>query len=108
MFDEYFNPPKSVVSLVHSVADPTDSPSSISIDQDAPSASTSPTQETQSPIILQGVEEQLNENETTPFDNDPFLDILTFEPNSQESSLNVQPANPPFEHLKKWTKNYHL
>ncbi|GKF57262.1 hypothetical protein Tco_0170799, partial [Tanacetum coccineum] len=62
MFDEYFNPPPSVVSLVLAVAaprpaDPTGSPSSTTDDQDAPSASTSPTQETQSPVIYQGVEE---------------------------------------------------
>ncbi|GJS02600.1 hypothetical protein Tco_0319108 [Tanacetum coccineum] len=48
MFDEYFNPPPSVVSPVPAVAalrpaDPTGSPSSTSIDQDAPSTSTSST-----------------------------------------------------------------
>ncbi|GJT81113.1 hypothetical protein Tco_1055455 [Tanacetum coccineum] len=57
MFDEYFNPPASVVSPVPAAAaprptDPTGSPSSTSIHQDAPSTSTSPTQETQSPVIL--------------------------------------------------------
>ncbi|GJX69826.1 integrase, catalytic region, zinc finger, CCHC-type containing protein [Tanacetum coccineum] len=45
IFDEYFNPPPSVVSQVPVVAapipaDPTSSPSSTSIDQDAPSNST--------------------------------------------------------------------
>ncbi|GJR09267.1 hypothetical protein Tco_0791919 [Tanacetum coccineum] len=53
MFDEYFNPPPSVDSPVPAAAalDPTDStgsPSSTTIDQDAPSTSTSQTpQETQ-------------------------------------------------------------
>ncbi|GJT47267.1 hypothetical protein Tco_0955982 [Tanacetum coccineum] len=49
LFDEYFNPPPRVVSL-DSVAvaalravDPAGSPSSTTIDQDVPSASTSPT-----------------------------------------------------------------
>ncbi|GJW25690.1 integrase, catalytic region, zinc finger, CCHC-type containing protein [Tanacetum coccineum] len=119
MFDEYFNPPKSVVSPVPAVAaqrhvDPTGTPSSTSIDQDAPSASTSPTQETQSPIILPRVEEQINENEPAQVDNDPFLGILTTEPSSEESSSrevipsNVHPPNQPFEHLSKWTKDHPL
>ncbi|GKB05924.1 retrovirus-related pol polyprotein from transposon TNT 1-94 [Tanacetum coccineum] len=52
-----------------------------------------------------GVEEQL---QLAQFDNDPFQDILTSEPSSQESSSNVQPANPPFEHLSRWTKDHPL
>ncbi|GKC94879.1 hypothetical protein Tco_1160321 [Tanacetum coccineum] len=65
MFDEYFNPLPSVVSLVPAAvaprpADLTGSPSSTSIDQAAPSTSTSSTiQETQSLVISEGVEEQL-------------------------------------------------
>nr|GEU64038.1 hypothetical protein [Tanacetum cinerariifolium] len=104
MFDEYFNPPKSIVSSVPAAtaprpADSTGTPSSTTIDQDVPSASTSPTStETQTPVIFEGVEEQL---QPTQFDKDPFYDILTSEPNSQDSSSNVQPANPPFEHLSK-------
>ncbi|GKC77523.1 hypothetical protein Tco_1128297 [Tanacetum coccineum] len=48
MFDEYFNPPPSVVSLVPAAAalrpvDPTSSPLLTFIDQVAPSASTSST-----------------------------------------------------------------
>ncbi|GJV83770.1 retrovirus-related pol polyprotein from transposon TNT 1-94 [Tanacetum coccineum] len=99
-----FSKAKSVVSPVPAaaaarLADPTGTPLSTSIDQDAPSASTSPTQETQSPVIHSSVKEQLNENEHAQFNNDPFLDILTSEPSSQESSSSVQPANPPFEHI---------
>ncbi|GJX90680.1 retrovirus-related pol polyprotein from transposon TNT 1-94 [Tanacetum coccineum] len=63
MFDEYFNPPPSVISPVQ-VADTlrdvdiADSPVSTSIDQNAPSTSILSTQEQkQSPIISQGVEE---------------------------------------------------
>ncbi|GKE69288.1 retrovirus-related pol polyprotein from transposon TNT 1-94 [Tanacetum coccineum] len=95
MFDEYFQPSPSVVSRVPPVvapipADTTGTPSSTSIDQDAPSASTSPTtQETQSLVIHP-------------------------EPSSEESSSrdvipsNLHPANQPFEHLIKWTKNHPL
>ncbi|GKD23121.1 retrovirus-related pol polyprotein from transposon TNT 1-94, partial [Tanacetum coccineum] len=56
---KYINPPKSVVSTVPAaaaprLADPIGTPSSTSIDQDAPSASTSLTQEQlQSPIIFE-------------------------------------------------------
>ncbi|GJY72495.1 retrovirus-related pol polyprotein from transposon TNT 1-94 [Tanacetum coccineum] len=53
----------------------------------------------------QCVEEQL---QLARFDNDPFQDILTLEPSSQESSSNVQLANPPFEHLSRWTKDHPL
>ncbi|GJZ74533.1 hypothetical protein Tco_0638998 [Tanacetum coccineum] len=111
MFDEYFNPPPSVASPVHAVAaprpeDPTDTPLSTSVEQDAPAASmSSTTQDTQSPIISKGVEEQLQQ---APFGDDPFLNILTFEPSSQESSLSVQPTNPPVDHISKWTKNHYL
>ncbi|GJZ68639.1 retrovirus-related pol polyprotein from transposon TNT 1-94 [Tanacetum coccineum] len=57
MFDEYFNPPQSIVSLDHVAAtprpaDPNGTPLSTSIEQDIPAASTSLTiQETQSPVI---------------------------------------------------------
>ncbi|GJW82076.1 hypothetical protein Tco_0146051 [Tanacetum coccineum] len=111
MFDEYFNPPPSVVSLVRvaaapRLADPTGSPSSTSIDQAAPSISTSSTiHETQSPLNSDGVEEPLHPAQLV---DDPFLDIVTSEPSSQESSSTVQPTNLPFDHINKWTKNHPL
>ncbi|GKG49627.1 hypothetical protein Tco_0518401, partial [Tanacetum coccineum] len=73
MFDEYFNPPPSVVSLVLAPADPTGTPLSTSVEQDAPTASTSSIiQETQSLVLFEGVEEELQQ---APFDDDPFLNI---------------------------------
>ncbi|GKA70028.1 retrovirus-related pol polyprotein from transposon TNT 1-94 [Tanacetum coccineum] len=87
-------------------ADTTSTPLLTSIDQDAPSASTSSTtQETQSPIIQEGVEEQL---QPAKFDDDPFQNVLTTEQSSEESSSNVHLANPPVEHISKWTKNHPL
>ncbi|GJZ06875.1 retrovirus-related pol polyprotein from transposon TNT 1-94 [Tanacetum coccineum] len=72
----------------------------------APSASTSSTiRETQSPVISEGVEEHLQQ---APFVDDPFLNILTSEPSSQESSSIMQPTNPPFDHISKWTKHHPL
>ncbi|GJS25148.1 retrotransposon protein, putative, ty1-copia subclass [Tanacetum coccineum] len=111
MFDVYFNPPPSVVSLVPVVAAPrptdlTGSPLSTSIDQAAPSSSTSETiQEIQSLVISKSVEEKL---QPTQLVDDSFLDILTSEPSSQELSSTVQPANLPFEHISKWAKIHPL
>ncbi|GJT78173.1 hypothetical protein Tco_1044898 [Tanacetum coccineum] len=81
MFDEYLNPPPSVASTNPAIVapDPTDStgtPSSTTIDQDAPSTN-----------------------------NDPFFGASIPEPNSEESSsrdiipTNVHLVNQPPEHL---------
>ncbi|GJS77440.1 ribonuclease H-like domain-containing protein [Tanacetum coccineum] len=76
MFDEDFNPSPSVVSPVLVVAAPR-------------------------PADLTGVEEQ---PQLAQFVDDPFLDILTSASSSQESSSNVQLANPSFNHISKWMK----
>ncbi|GJV36557.1 retrovirus-related pol polyprotein from transposon TNT 1-94 [Tanacetum coccineum] len=82
MFDEYFNPPTIVVSLVPVAAAPravdiADSHVSTSIDQDAPSTSVPSTQDQEhSPIMSQG------------------------------SSSNVRPTHAPFESLGRWTKDH--
>ncbi|GJX09362.1 retrovirus-related pol polyprotein from transposon TNT 1-94 [Tanacetum coccineum] len=72
------------------IADTTGTPSSIIIDQDAPSVSTSPTTvDTQAPVIHQ-------------------------EPSSEESSSrdvilsNLHQINQLFDYLKKWTKDHSL
>ncbi|GKA23306.1 integrase, catalytic region, zinc finger, CCHC-type containing protein [Tanacetum coccineum] len=113
MFDEYFNPPPSVASHVPEPADSTRTPSSTSIDQDAPSLSTCQTpQETQSLVIPFGVEEQFHDIEVAHLDNDPFFAVPIQELNSKESSsrdvipTNVHSVNKPPEHLKKWTKDH--
>ncbi|GJV56842.1 retrovirus-related pol polyprotein from transposon TNT 1-94 [Tanacetum coccineum] len=83
----YFNPPPSVVYLVRVVATSrpaylTDLPSSTSIDQAAPFVSSSSTiHETQSLVIFEGVEDQL---QTALLVDDPFLDILSSEPIKQD------------------------
>ncbi|GJQ93783.1 hypothetical protein Tco_0004922 [Tanacetum coccineum] len=120
MFDEYFNPPPSVVSLVPTIvaprhADPIGTPSSTTIDQDAPSPITSQTlQETQSLVIPSGVEEHFHDIKVAHLDNDPFFGVLIPEPNSEESSsrdiipTNVHLVNQPHAHLRKWTKDHPL
>nr|GEW89084.1 retrovirus-related Pol polyprotein from transposon TNT 1-94 [Tanacetum cinerariifolium] len=75
MFDEFFNPPSSVVPLVPVAAapkpvDPTGSPVSTLINEDAPSPSNPSIKEkAQSQIIFQGVNESLK----TPYFHDDLL-----------------------------------
>ncbi|GJY13503.1 hypothetical protein Tco_0382812 [Tanacetum coccineum] len=120
MFDEYFQPlPSDVFPVTPATAplpaDTTGIPLSTIIDQDAPSASTSPTtEETKAPVIHQGVEEQLQGIQNAQFDNDPFINIFTPEPSSAESSSrdvissNLHQNNQPFDHLKKWIMDHPL
>nr|GEV09191.1 retrovirus-related Pol polyprotein from transposon TNT 1-94 [Tanacetum cinerariifolium] len=76
LFDEHFNPPPSALSA-DSIAvaaprpiNPADSPSSTTIDQDVPSASTLlKNQEIQSQVTHQGVEEQTHRHQNAQFDN---------------------------------------
>ncbi|GJZ82003.1 retrovirus-related pol polyprotein from transposon TNT 1-94 [Tanacetum coccineum] len=109
MFDEYFNPPPSFVSLIQVAATPrvvdiADSHVSTLIDQDAPSTSIPSTQEQeQSLIISQGVEES---PKTPYFHDDPLHETLHEDSTSQGSSSNVRPSHSPFELLGKWTKNH--
>ncbi|GJW13053.1 hypothetical protein Tco_0017186 [Tanacetum coccineum] len=96
-----------ILLLQHLIlADPTSSPVSTSIEQDAPYASTSSNQEQeQSLVISESVEEQLP---TTQFNDDPFHEIFHEDSTSQESSSIVQLSRTPFELLGKWTKNHPL
>ncbi|GKA39294.1 putative ribonuclease H-like domain-containing protein [Tanacetum coccineum] len=111
MFDEFFNPPPSVVSPVPIDAaprpvDPTGSPVSTSIDQDAPSTSNPSTQEQEkSLIIFQGVEES---PKTPHFHDDPIHETLHEDSTSQGSSSNVRSSHTPLELLIKRTKNHPL
>ncbi|GKA19273.1 uncharacterized mitochondrial protein-like protein [Tanacetum coccineum] len=111
MFDEFFNPPPSVVSPVPVAAAPrpvdtTGSPVSTSIDEDAPSTSDPSTQEQeQSPNIFQGVEES---PKTPHFHDDPLHETLHEDSTSQGLSSNIRPSHTPLDLLGKWTKNHPL
>ncbi|GKD44367.1 retrovirus-related pol polyprotein from transposon TNT 1-94 [Tanacetum coccineum] len=119
MFDEYLNPPPCVdlqvpVVIALELAASTDTPSSTTVDQDAPSTSTfQTTQETTPPVIPLGVEEADHDIEVAHMDNNPSVDFLILEPHSEESSThvvipnNVHSINQPPKHINKWTK-YHL
>ncbi|GJX58006.1 retrotransposon protein, putative, ty1-copia subclass [Tanacetum coccineum] len=95
MFDEYLNPPPCVDRQVPTIialepAISIDTPSSTTIDQDAPSTSISQTnQETSSPVIPFGVEEIDHDIEVAYMDNNPYVDFPIAEPSSEESSTRV-------------------
>ncbi|GJZ36177.1 integrase, catalytic region, zinc finger, CCHC-type containing protein [Tanacetum coccineum] len=99
--------PKPVVS--------TNTPSSMIIDQNAPSTSTSQTPpETPSPVIPLCVEEADHDIEVAHMDNNPFLEFPIPEPSFEESSTqvvipnHVHLINQPPEHINKWTKDHSI
>ncbi|GJW48047.1 retrovirus-related pol polyprotein from transposon TNT 1-94 [Tanacetum coccineum] len=127
LFDELLYPPSSVdrpvpevITLIVEVVAPvpaasTSSPSSTTVDQDAPSPSNSQTTpETQSPVIPNDVEEDNHDLDVAHMNNDPFFGILIPENDSEaSSSLDVIPtvvhtATPNSEHVTKWTKDHSL
>ncbi|GKA60093.1 hypothetical protein Tco_0759406 [Tanacetum coccineum] len=90
LFDEYFNPPPSVVSPVLAVAAPepvdsTGTPSSTKIDQDTPSLSTSQTPLESSSIVIPP--------------GSSSRDVIP---------TNVHSINRPLEHISKWSKDHPL
>ncbi|GJS82534.1 retrovirus-related pol polyprotein from transposon TNT 1-94 [Tanacetum coccineum] len=96
MFDEYLNPPPCVDPQVPTVITPepavsTGTPLSTTIDQDAPSTSTSQTPpETPSLVIPLSVEEVDHDIKVTHMDNNPFVEFPIPEPSSEESSTHVK------------------
>ncbi|GJU08878.1 retrovirus-related pol polyprotein from transposon TNT 1-94 [Tanacetum coccineum] len=127
LFDELLTPPPSVdcpapevIAPIAEVVAPepavsTGSPSSTTVDQDAPSPSNSQTTpETQSPIIPNDVEEDNHDLDVAHMNNDPFFGIPIPENDSEASSSSdviptvVQTAAPNSEHVTKWTKDHPL
>ncbi|GKA96354.1 retrovirus-related pol polyprotein from transposon TNT 1-94 [Tanacetum coccineum] len=120
MFDEYLNPPPCVdlqvpVVIALEPVISTGSPSSTTINQDAPSSSTSQTtQETPSLVIPLSVEEADHDIEVAHMDNNSSynIPILELSSESEESSSqviipnNVHSLNQPPEHINKWTKDH--
>ncbi|GKC75806.1 retrovirus-related pol polyprotein from transposon TNT 1-94, partial [Tanacetum coccineum] len=100
-----------VADLVLAIS--TGSPSSTSIDQDAPSPSTSQTpRESPSHVIPLGAKEADHDIEIAHMDNHPYVGILIPSPSSKESSSqvvipnNVHSLNQPAKHISKWTKDH--
>ncbi|GJX09397.1 retrovirus-related pol polyprotein from transposon TNT 1-94 [Tanacetum coccineum] len=123
MFDESLNvdfhapeviaPIPEAVAPEHAVS--TGSPSSTTVDQDAPSPSNSHTpQETQTPIISHDVEEDNHDIEVAHMGNDPYFGIPIPEVTSDQSSSSViihtivPPDHHISEHNSKWTKDHPL
>ncbi|GJY04158.1 retrovirus-related pol polyprotein from transposon TNT 1-94 [Tanacetum coccineum] len=95
MFDEYLEPPRveRPVSPALAVSVPVNSagtPSSTTIDQDAPSPSHLPSSSAlQSPSLHQGVAADstlMEDNPFAPVDNHPFINVFAPEPSSEASS----------------------
>ncbi|GJT50359.1 retrovirus-related pol polyprotein from transposon TNT 1-94 [Tanacetum coccineum] len=127
LFDELLNPPSSidqldpeVIALIADVVAPepaasTGSPSSTTIDKDAPSPCNSKkTTETQSHVISNDVEEENHDLDAAHMNNDPFFGIPILEHDSKASSSSVviptvvHTATPNSEHVTKWTKDHPL
>nr|GEV92946.1 hypothetical protein [Tanacetum cinerariifolium] len=127
IFDELLNPPPSVdnqapevIALIANVippvqADSTGSPSSTTVNQDAPSPSKSyTTVETQSLVILQDVEEDNMDIEVAHIRNDLLYGVSIPEVTSAQSSSTasphsiVQPDHQISQHISKWTKDHPL
>nr|GEV59644.1 hypothetical protein [Tanacetum cinerariifolium] len=124
MFDELLNLPPSVdhqsaevIALIADVippvqADSTGSPSSTTVDQDAPSPSKSQsTPETQSAFIPQDVKEDNIDMEVAHMGNDPLFGVPILDVTSAQSSSTVsphtlvQPDHQILQHTSKWTKD---
>ncbi|GJR50881.1 retrovirus-related pol polyprotein from transposon TNT 1-94, partial [Tanacetum coccineum] len=93
----------------------TGSPSSTTVDQDAPSPSNSQTTpETQPPVIPNDVEEDNHDIEVAHMGNDPYFGIPIPEVLSDQSSSTdsihtfVHPDYQFSEHNSKWTKDHPL
>ncbi|GJT83650.1 retrovirus-related pol polyprotein from transposon TNT 1-94 [Tanacetum coccineum] len=127
LFDEFLNPSPSVdhpapevVIPINEViapvlADSTGSPSSTTVDQDAPILSKSQiTLETKPPVILNDVEEDNHDIEVAHMGNDRYFGVLISEiPSDQSSSSDsihiiMQPDHQISEHNSKWTKDHPL
>ncbi|GJS88059.1 retrovirus-related pol polyprotein from transposon TNT 1-94 [Tanacetum coccineum] len=116
MFDEYLEPPhvERPVSPTPAVPIPVNSagtPSSTTIDQDAPSPSHSTSSlALQSPSIHQGVAAEstlVEENPFAPVDNDPFINIFAPEPTSEASSSgDVSSAKSTYNKARLVAKGY--
>ncbi|GJS88708.1 retrovirus-related pol polyprotein from transposon TNT 1-94 [Tanacetum coccineum] len=121
MFDESSNvdvhapeviaPIPEAVAPEHAVSN--GSPSSTTVDQDAPTPSNSSTQqETQTPILSHDVEEDNHDIEVAHMGNDPYFGIPIPEVPSDQSSdiihTIVHPDHQVSEHTSKWTKDHPL
>nr|GFA04188.1 Gag-Pol polyprotein [Tanacetum cinerariifolium] len=119
MFDKLLTPPE-VIALIAEViapvpAESTGSPSSTTVDQDAPSPSKSQTTpKTQPHVIPHDVEEDNHDIEVAHIGNDTLFGMLILEvASNQFSSMDsihtiVHPDHQISQHSRKWTKDHPL
>ncbi|GJZ24700.1 retrovirus-related pol polyprotein from transposon TNT 1-94 [Tanacetum coccineum] len=94
--------PKLKFKKDHLPADPTGSPVSTLIDQDAPSSSNPSTQEQEESLIIS---QYVEESPKTPhFHDDPLHETLHEDLTSQGSSSNVRPSHTPLDLLVEHKK----
>ncbi|GJV97120.1 retrovirus-related pol polyprotein from transposon TNT 1-94 [Tanacetum coccineum] len=110
---EVIAPIPEAVAPEHAVS--TGSPSSTTVDQDAPSPSNShTTPETPTPIFSHDVEEDNHDIEVAHMGNDPYFGIPIPEVTSDQSASSViihtivPPDHHVSEHNSKWTKDHPL
>ncbi|GJU92558.1 putative ribonuclease H-like domain-containing protein [Tanacetum coccineum] len=123
MFDEYLEPPRvkrpvSPATAVQVPVNSTGTPSSTTIDQDAPSPSHLPSSlALQSPSLHQVVAAEsplMEDNPFAPINNDHFINMFAPEPRSEASSSgDLNSTESPYvsqtlHHLKKWSKDHPL
>nr|GEY26328.1 retrovirus-related Pol polyprotein from transposon TNT 1-94 [Tanacetum cinerariifolium] len=111
--------PEDIAPIVEVIppvnADSNGSPSSTTVDQDAPSTSISPTHtETQSLVIPQDVRDDNLDMEVAHMGNDPLFGVPTPEVTSEQSTTPASPQaivqtdHPLPHHNSKWTKDHLL
>nr|GEW86797.1 hypothetical protein [Tanacetum cinerariifolium] len=123
MFDEYLEPPRAerLVPPAQAEQAPVNSvgtPSSTTIDQDAPTPSISPSSSAlHSHSLHQGIAAEPNymeDHTIAPVDNNPFVNVFAPEPHSEASSSgDISSTELPYvsqtlHHLNKWNKDHPL
>ncbi|GJV80187.1 putative ribonuclease H-like domain-containing protein [Tanacetum coccineum] len=127
LFDEFLNPSPSVdhpapevVAQINEVitpvlADSTGSPSSTTVDQDAPSPSNSKTTPETKPLVIPNDVEEDNHNiEVAHIGNDSYFGVpipkVSFDQSSSSDSIHtiVHLDHQISEHTRKWTKDHPL
>nr|GFC60678.1 Gag-Pol polyprotein [Tanacetum cinerariifolium] len=123
MFDEYLKTPRvarpvSPTPALQVSVNSAGTPSSTTIDQDAPSPSISPSSSAlQSHSLHQGVAAEstfMEDNLVAPVDNNPFINVFAPEPSSDASSSgDVSSTESTYvsqtlHYLSKWSKDHPL
>nr|GEY71911.1 integrase, catalytic region, zinc finger, CCHC-type, peptidase aspartic, catalytic [Tanacetum cinerariifolium] len=123
MFDKYLEPPRaerpvSPAQAEQALVNSAGTPSSTTIDQDAPTPSISPSSSAlQSHSLHQGVAAEPNfmeDHTIAPVDNNPFVNVFALEPQSKAStSGDISSTKSPYvsqtlHHLNKWSKDHPL